>query len=346
MIDNTTAIAVINNMGTCHSDPCNSIACEIWKFCERNGTWITAAYIPGKPNNTADLESRNKNIDTEWMLNPQCLAQALCSIPFSPSIDLFASHINKQFEVYVSYRPDPYAKHIDAFTISWSNEQFYCFPPFSCILKAIRKIIQDKARGILVVPYWPTDVVPNATTNPGTATYNPPTINQTVANAIPARPLPPTSQNVETSYLSCIRKTLQVKGFTTDTIDIILSSWQDGTKSQYQSVAKRWFKFCEKNNCDAVSPTLPLAMSFLSKLFNSGLSYSYINTARSALSSILCCNNTSIPFGQLPIVKRFMKGVFETRPSLPRYSSTWDLNVAFNYIRQQKPLLLLSLKDL
>ncbi len=87
-------------------------------------------------------------------------------------------------------------------------------------------------------------------------------------------------------------------------------------------------------------------MSFLSELFNSGLSYSYINTARSALSSILCCNNTSIPFGQLPIVKRFMKGVFETRPSLPRYSSTWDINIAFNYIRQQKPLSLLSLKDL
>ena len=85
---------------------------------------------------------------------------------------------------------------------------------------------------------------------------------------------------------------------------------------------------------------------FLAELFNSGLSYSYINTARSALSSILCCNNTSIPFGQLPIVKRFMKGVFETRPSLPRYSSTWDINVAFNYIRQQKPLSQLTLKDL
>lgn len=90
------------------------------------------------------------------VLNPQCLAEALCSIPFSPIIDLFASRINKQFDVYVSYRPDRNAKHIDAFTISWSSEQFYCFPPFSCILKAIRKIIQDKARGILVVPYWPT----------------------------------------------------------------------------------------------------------------------------------------------------------------------------------------------
>ena len=108
MIDNTTAVEIINTMSTCHCDPCNSVACEIWKFCKRNGIWLTAAYIPGKQNITADMESR---IDTEWMLNPQCLAQALCSIPFSPLIDLFASPINKQFEAHVSYHPDPYAKH-------------------------------------------------------------------------------------------------------------------------------------------------------------------------------------------------------------------------------------------
>jgi hypothetical protein len=28
IIHNTTAVSVINNMGTCHSDPCNSIACQ------------------------------------------------------------------------------------------------------------------------------------------------------------------------------------------------------------------------------------------------------------------------------------------------------------------------------
>ena len=67
------------------------------------------------------------------------------------------SRINKKFDTYVSYRPDPYAKHIDALTIPWTNETFYCFPPFSCITtKVIPKIVQDIARGIFVVPYWPT----------------------------------------------------------------------------------------------------------------------------------------------------------------------------------------------
>ena len=156
LIDNTTAVGVINNMGTCHSDPCNSIACKIWVFCEENNVWLTAAHIPGNQNIIADLESRCKNIDTEWMLNSVYPFDALSELSFLPTIDLFASRLNKQFPDYVSYRQDPYAMHIDAFTIPWSDIKFYCFPPFSCILKVLRKIIQDKARGIIVVPDWPT----------------------------------------------------------------------------------------------------------------------------------------------------------------------------------------------
>ena len=55
-----------------------------------------AVYIPGKHNITADLESRNKNMDTEWMLNPRYLSESSSNIPFSPSIDLFPSRLNSQ----------------------------------------------------------------------------------------------------------------------------------------------------------------------------------------------------------------------------------------------------------
>ena len=101
--------------------------------CEKKGIWLTAAHIPGKENVTADYESRNCNLDTEWMINPKYLSQALKGIPFTPVIDLSASRINKHFDQYMSYRPDPFASYIDAFTISWADTNFYCFPPFSCI---------------------------------------------------------------------------------------------------------------------------------------------------------------------------------------------------------------------
>ena len=94
-----------------------------------------------------------------------------------------------------------------------------------------------------------------------------------------------------------------MKGITNDCIDIILGSWRNGTKSQHQAIAKKWFAFCNSKSCCYFSPPLSMVFQFLSELFHCGSSYSYINTARSALSSMLSIQNSSIPLGQLPIVK-------------------------------------------
>jgi hypothetical protein len=70
-----------------------------------------------------------------------------------------------------------------------------------------------------------------------------------------------------------------------------------------------------------------------------------INTARSALSALLHRKDNTIPFGQLPLVKRFMKGIFELRPSFPRYEAVWDVNKVFAYFRQKCNVSDLSLKE-
>ena len=157
MVDNTTAVAAINHMGTNHSNECNAIAIKIWSFCFKYSIWLTACHIPGKSNVVADRESRQfSKQDAEWMLNKDILNKALGRLKFYPEIDLFASRLNHQFAKYCSLRPDPNAMIINAFTFSWNGKKFYCFPPFSCILPALQKIQQDKAIGILVVPNWPT----------------------------------------------------------------------------------------------------------------------------------------------------------------------------------------------
>lgn len=72
---------------------------------------------------------------------------------FGPfSVDLFASRLNKKCNKFYSRFPDPEAESVDAFTRSWKNEFFYAFPPFALILRTLRKIINDKAIGVLVVP--------------------------------------------------------------------------------------------------------------------------------------------------------------------------------------------------
>ena len=73
-----------------------------------------------------------------------------------PDIDLFASRLNAQIMTYVSWKPDPKASFIDAFSIKWSNCLFYAFPPFCLISRCLQKIIQDQATGIIIVPLWTT----------------------------------------------------------------------------------------------------------------------------------------------------------------------------------------------
>ena len=62
-LDNTTAIAYVNNKGGTHVVELNEIARNMWKWCEQRNIVIHAGYIPSKENTDADRESRVKNID-------------------------------------------------------------------------------------------------------------------------------------------------------------------------------------------------------------------------------------------------------------------------------------------
>ena len=90
-------------------------------------------------------------------------------------------------------------------------------------------------------------------------------------------------------------------------------------------------------------------MSYLVELFEAGVGCSGINSARSALSSIPSASVLKpvdgITFGAQESVKRFLKEVYETRPSNPRYAVTWDVNKVLNYVKSI-PTTQCSLEDL
>ena len=87
-------------------------------------------------------------------------------------------------------------------------------------------------------------------------------------------------------------------------------------------------------------------MNFLAHLYyTQNLGYSALNTARCALSTVVYLNQ-QITFGQHPLVKRLLKGIFQERPSFPKYTKTWDVNIVFNYIKSMQNNESLSLRDL
>lgn len=151
-IDNTTAISYINRMGGVQYPHLNTIARNIWQWCEERKIFIFASYVKSAENVDADSESRKLNIDTEWELSTQAYKTTVETFGL-PKIDLFASRVNAKCDKYISWKRDPYAFNVDAFTVKW-DDFFYAFPPFSLIMKTLQKIITDKATGILIVPNW------------------------------------------------------------------------------------------------------------------------------------------------------------------------------------------------
>ncbi|XP_077977537.1 uncharacterized protein LOC144433103 [Glandiceps talaboti] len=127
--DNTTAVSYVVNMGRIKSDQCNRIGVDIWKFCIDNDIWLSCSHIAGRDNTEADRASRHFDHQLEWKLNEN-IFRKICKQWNTPDIDLFASRLNAQIDNYVSWRPDPNASYVNAFTIDWGKfNNVYLFPP-------------------------------------------------------------------------------------------------------------------------------------------------------------------------------------------------------------------------
>ena len=158
LCDNTCAVTYIRNMGGSKSEMCNDIAHRIWVWCQMKQVDITITHIAGAKNIDADEKSRNFNDAPEWMLNPN-IFEKLVQKTFLPEIDLFATRLNHQVPKFVSWKPDPEAMAIDAFSIKWNVwDKVYLFPPFSMIQRALQKLYNDEAEALFILPNWPTAV--------------------------------------------------------------------------------------------------------------------------------------------------------------------------------------------
>lgn len=149
--DNSTTISCINKKGSAKKD-CNDVTRSIWLWCLERNIKILAVHIPGINNVEADKESR-KIRKSEWKLDRAIFE--MVNDMFGPfDIDLFASRLSKQVDVYMSWLPDPHAFAINALHQEWNFDKMYCFPPFILIPHVIRKIREAGTVVTLIAPYW------------------------------------------------------------------------------------------------------------------------------------------------------------------------------------------------
>ena len=87
-------------------------------------------------------------------------------------------------------------------------------------------------------------------------------------------------------------------------LDLIMKSWSEGTTKQYVPHLRRWFIFCSENGLQPLNVDVSNGAEFLTQYFRkSSCQHSSVNTARSALSSILPEVN-GFTFGEQPLTKR------------------------------------------
>ena len=106
------------------------------------------------------------------------------------TIDLFASRMNKKVNRYYAFCVEAASVETDAFSFSWQCEFFYAFPPFSIIYTVLRKIENEQAEGIIIVPLLTTQ----------------PWFTRLLKILVSDPPTPPTSKKA--SYFPYRRKTI------------------------------------------------------------------------------------------------------------------------------------------
>lgn len=126
-----------------------------------------------------------------------------------------------------------------------------------------------------------------------------------------------------------------------------MESWRKGTKASYNTYLIKWFRHCDVIKIDPLTPAVNQVLSFFSKLKTNGASYFQICAARSALSLLISPFAASVTWGSTPLVKRYMKGLFEMSPVVPKTYSVWDVSCVFAYMRSlplpaAQPLKMLS----
>ena len=96
-----SAVAYVNRLGGTKSQPLTKLMKQIWDWCSTRGITLTAEYLPGKLNSTADWESRNLNDSGDWMLDKNIFKQ-ISNIMGKCQVDLFASRLNCQIQKFIS----------------------------------------------------------------------------------------------------------------------------------------------------------------------------------------------------------------------------------------------------
>ena len=150
--DNQAAAKIVE-VGSMRID-LHRLALKIFKICIQHKIRLDIQWVPRTEIEKADFISRMIDVD-DWQIT-RALFKKLEDLWGPHSIDCFANHYNFKIDRFFSRFWTPGCTGIDCFVQNLYGENCLVVPPVCLISRALNYLFQQKAKGTLVVPFWPS----------------------------------------------------------------------------------------------------------------------------------------------------------------------------------------------
>ena len=344
LIDNITAISYLNKKGGAHSQDLSDLSILIWQWCLERSLTIHAIHIPGTQNSVADTQSRRSRIQRLDARSSNILSSNREVGPTRHRSICSPSQYTAQEVLQLPSRPRCRGNRRTLPVLEGAN--VLCLSPIytpgPSVTEAESGQGQNSNNNCTILAC--SSMVPSANTTPNGLSHPPATINSLTEEPLGGTSSSSSSGSNESSRLESLRASSRYKGLSAEAFDLLCSAWRGSTEKSYAVAWRKWSLWCQSTERDPLSASLEDIVEFLTSEFQAGFQYSTINSIRSALSATLPPIDGT-PVGQHPLVSRLLQGIFNRRPPLPKYNSTWDVNTVIIYIREGQTETL-SLKDL
>jgi hypothetical protein len=136
---------------------CHNFAKSTHDFCLENNISLDVEWIPREENKEADAISREPEVldSDDWGLSQEFVG-ILEGRWGKFSVDCFSNFYNKKVGKFFSFYQVPHSAGVNAFSFDWQGEFCLLVPPVCLAGAALSHLLMCKAKGVLVVPCWPS----------------------------------------------------------------------------------------------------------------------------------------------------------------------------------------------
>jgi len=125
---------------------------QVWRLLIDMQVDLVPVYIPSGDNPTDFPSRRSQSAEWTFRAGMRATLSRLSSSAFT--LDPFATPATAMAPTYCSLRAGERCIANDGMCVSWRHQQVFLNPPWHLFHRVLRKIIEDAATGMLIVPHW------------------------------------------------------------------------------------------------------------------------------------------------------------------------------------------------